>query len=51
MLDENPKSLRGWVLLAELSEKGSEWDSAAAAYSRAQALNPRIDLSTRQAAA
>ena len=50
-LDENPKSLRAWVMLAELSEKESEWDAAADAYTRAQALNPRIDLSTRRAAA
>src|SRR5688572_13782255 len=50
-LDENPKSMRGWVMLGELSEKESEWESAADAYARAQALNPRIDLSTRRASA
>ena len=50
-LTENPKSLRGWVMLGELSEKQSEWASAADAYSRAQALSPRLDLSTRRAAA
>ena len=50
-LAENPKSLRGWVMLGELSEKQSEWASAADAYSRAQALSPRLDLSTRRAAA
>jgi tetratricopeptide (TPR) repeat protein len=51
VLAGNPKSLRAWVLLAELSEKGSAWDSAADAYGHAQELNPRIDLSTRRAAA
>ena len=50
-LDENPKSMRGWVMLGELSEKENEWESAADAYARAQALNPRIDLSTRRASA
>ena len=50
-LDENPKSMRGWVMLGELSEKENEWESAADAYARAQTLNPRIDLSTRRASA
>ena len=50
-LDENPKSMRGWVMLGELSEKENEWQSAADAYARAQTLNPRIDLSTRRASA
>jgi tetratricopeptide (TPR) repeat protein len=50
-LDENPKSFRAWVMVAELAEKQSEWKSAADAYGRAQALNPRIDLATRRAAA
>jgi len=50
-LDENPKSFRGWVMLGELSEKQSEWKSAADAYARAQALNSRLDLSTRRAGA
>ena len=48
---DNPKFLRGLVMLAELSEKQGEWDSAADAYARAQALNPRIDLASRRAAA
>ena len=47
----NPKFFRGLVMLAELSEKQGEWESAADAYSRAQALNTRVDLSTRRAAA
>jgi tetratricopeptide (TPR) repeat protein len=50
-LDENPKSFRGWVMLGELSEKQNEWKSAADAYARAQALNSRLDLSTRRAGA
>jgi tetratricopeptide (TPR) repeat protein len=50
-LDENPKSLRGWVMLGELSEKQNEWQTAADAYARAQDLNPRLDLSTRRAGA
>jgi tetratricopeptide (TPR) repeat protein len=50
-LDENPKSLRGWVMLGELSEKQHEWQTAADAYARAQDLNPRIDLTTRRAGA
>ena len=50
-LDENPKSFRGWVMLGELSEKQSEWKSAADAYARAQTLNSRVDLSTRRAGA
>ncbi len=48
---DNPKFFRGLVMLAELSEKQGEWDSAAAAYAQAQALNPRIDLASRRAAA
>ena len=48
---DNPKFFRGLVMLGELSEKQGEWDSAADAYERAQALNSRIDLSTRRAAA
>ena len=50
-LDENPKSFRGWVMLGELSEKQNEWKAAADAYARAQALNSRVDLSTRRAGA
>ena len=50
-LDENPKSLRGWVMLGELSEKQNEWETAADAYGRAQNLNPRLDLSARRAGA
>ena len=50
-VDQNPKFFRGLILLGELSEKQQEWESAASAYARAQALNPRIDLSTRRGAA
>jgi tetratricopeptide (TPR) repeat protein len=48
---DNPKFFRGLVMLAELSEKQGEWDAAADAYAKAQALNPRIDLASRRAAA
>jgi tetratricopeptide (TPR) repeat protein len=50
-LNENPKSFRGWVMLGELSEKQNAWKSAADAYARAQALNSRVDLTTRRAGA
>ena len=50
-VEENPKFFRGLVMLAELSEKQGEWVSAADAYARAQALNPRVDLASRRAAA
>jgi tetratricopeptide (TPR) repeat protein len=48
---DNPKFFRGLIMLAELSEKQGEWDAAADAYTKAQALNPRIDLAARRAAA
>ena len=48
---DNPKFFRGLVMLAELSEKQDQWDAASDAYAKAQALNPRIDLSSRRAAA
>ena len=48
---DNPKFFRGLIMLAELSEKQGEWDAAADAYTKAQALNPRIDLASRRAAA
>ena len=52
MLEETPRSYRGQVLLAELSEKQGLWQQAAQAYARAQQLNTRaIDLTTRRAAA
>jgi tetratricopeptide (TPR) repeat protein len=47
----NPKFFRGLVMLAELSEKQDQWDAAADAYEKAQALNPRVDLASRRAAA
>ena len=50
-IEENPKFFRGLVMLAELSEKQGEWESAATAYAKAQELNPRVDLATRRAAA
>ena len=48
---DNPKFFRGLIMLAELSEKQGEWDAATDAYAKAQALNPRIDLASRRAAA
>ena len=50
-ITDNPKFFRGLIMLAELSEKQGEWDAAADAYMKAQALNPRIDLASRRAAA
>jgi tetratricopeptide (TPR) repeat protein len=50
-VDENPKFLRGYLLLGELSEKQGQWEQAAAAYARAQQLSSRVDLSTRRGAA
>ena len=50
-LDENPKFMRGYVMLAELSEKQGQWDQAASAYARAEQLNTRVDFKTRRAAA
>ncbi len=52
MLAENPRFFRGYVMLAELSEKQGQWEEAAQAYGRAQQLSTRgPDLSTRRAAA
>jgi tetratricopeptide (TPR) repeat protein len=52
MLGDNPRAFRGYVMLAELHEKQSQWDEAAQAYARAQMLSTRgPDLSTRRAAA
>ena len=52
MLAENPRFFRGYVMLAELSEKQGQWEQAAQAYGRAQQLSTRgPDLSTRRAAA
>jgi tetratricopeptide (TPR) repeat protein len=50
-IEENPKFFRGLVMLAELSEKQGEWESAATAYAKAQELNSRVDLTARRAAA
>ena len=51
-LDRNPRSFRGFVLLAELSEKQAAWSQAADAYARAQQLSSRgADLTPRRAAA
>jgi tetratricopeptide (TPR) repeat protein len=51
-VERNPRSLRGLVMLAELSEKRGEWGQAADAYARAQELSARrTDLTARRAAA
>jgi tetratricopeptide (TPR) repeat protein len=51
-VERNPRSFRGFVMLAELSEKRGEWGQAAEAYARAQQLSARgNDLTARRAAA
>ncbi len=51
-LDANPRFLRGFIMVAELNEKQGQWNDAAEAYARAQALSTRgPDLTTRRAAA
>lgn len=51
-LEQNPRFFRGFVMLAELSEKQGAWTRAAEAYGKAQALTARAtDLTTRRAAA
>jgi tetratricopeptide (TPR) repeat protein len=48
---ENPRSYRGYLQLGELYDEQRRWKDAAAAYARAQSLNPRADLGVRRAAA
>ena len=51
-LEYNPRFVRGFVMLAELSEKQGQWREAAGAYERAQQIGTRgVDLTTRRAAA
>ena len=51
-LAHNPRFFRGFVRLAELSEKQGDWQQAADAYARAQQLNTRgVDFTPRRAAA
>ena len=52
LVEDNPKFVRGYVMLAELNEKQERWEQAAQAYARAQDLKtPGLDLSARRAAA
>ena len=51
-LDANPTFYRGYLRIAELYERDRQWASAAAAYERAQQLNPRASaLTARRAGA
>jgi tetratricopeptide (TPR) repeat protein len=51
-VSENPRFVRGYAMLAELSEKQGLWDQAADAYAQAQRLGTRgADYTTRRAAA
>ena len=51
-LEQNPRSVRGFIFLAELSEKQGDWEGAADAYGRAQALSVRGgNVTPRRAAA
>lgn len=47
----NPKFYRGYLRLGELYERQRNWDGAADAYAKAQALNARAPLGGRRAAA
>jgi tetratricopeptide (TPR) repeat protein len=51
-IEWNPRFVRGYLRLAELSEKEGAWELAADAYARVQSLNARgIDVAPRRAAA
>ena len=52
-LTYNPRFFRGQVRIAELHEKQARWEPAAAAYAKAEQLNPRAapELTPRRAAA
>jgi tetratricopeptide (TPR) repeat protein len=52
VLDGNPTFYRGYLKIAELYERERDWAAAAAAYERAQQLNPRATaLTVRRAGA
>lgn len=51
VIAESPRYYRAHVRLAELYDEQRRWKDAAAAYAAAQAVNPRIDLTTRRAGA
>ena len=48
-LEENPGFFRGHVRLGELYDEQRRFNDASAAYARAQAANPRVDLVPQQA--
>jgi tetratricopeptide (TPR) repeat protein len=48
---ESPRFYRGFLELGELYDEQRRWKDAAAAYTRAQSLNLRADLTARRAAA
>jgi tetratricopeptide (TPR) repeat protein len=50
-LQENPAFFRGLVRLAELYDEQRRFGDAAAAYARAQAANPRVELAPQRASA
>jgi tetratricopeptide (TPR) repeat protein len=50
-LDANPASFRALVRLTELYERQRRWKEAASAYARAEAANPKADLTPGRAAA
>jgi tetratricopeptide (TPR) repeat protein len=50
-LQENPAFFRGLVRLAELYDEQRRFSDAAAAYARAQAANPRVELAPQRASA
>jgi tetratricopeptide (TPR) repeat protein len=50
-LRRNPESYRAQIRIAEIREAQENWDAAADAYGKAQALNPRAPLTSRRAVA
>ena len=50
-IESGPKFFRAHVRIIELYERQRRWKEAAAAYARAQTLNPSVDLSGGRAAA
>ena len=50
-LEANPSSFRALVRLTELYERQRRWKDAASAYARAEAVNPKADLTSGRAAA
>jgi tetratricopeptide (TPR) repeat protein len=51
LIEENPRFYRGYVRLGDLYSELRRPKDAAGAYAAAQLLNPRLDLTTRRAAA